>query len=179
MGTKAAIYLRISTHKQETKNQKVQLEAMCRARGWELVRTYEDKASGADPARVAFNELMHDARTGKFKVVLFWSWDRVTRGGISETFSIMESWQRWGILWESLQEPFLSSAADPDVAKLLLAIIAWVNEKERERISQRTKAALSRRRALGLPLGRPKGIKETRPRRHRKAPLAGDWRELA
>lgn len=175
---KAAIYLRVSTDRQDAENQRRQLEALCLARGWDVQRVYEDVTSGCDPAKVAFNELMHDARRGTVDVVAFWAWDRVTRGGISETFSIMESWQRWNVLWESLQEPFLSSAADPNTAKLLLAIIAWVNEQERRRISERTRAALARRRALGLPLGRPKGIRETKPRRRKVSPT-DTWRREA
>lgn len=164
---KAALYTRVSTEEQDAMGQVEQLRALCKARDWEVHKIYRDVQSGMDPARLAFNQLMHDARVGKFQVIVFWAWDRITRGGISPTFSIMERWRSWNVGWESLREPFLSSAADPNTAKLLLAIIAWLGEQERLRISERTKAGLNRRRALGVRLGRPPGSKDKRPRRPR------------
>src|SRR5439155_21798863 len=110
---RAGVYVRVSTGSQEPMNQEAQLLALCQARGWDVAGVYRDVVSGADPEKVAFNQLMHDARVGKFGVVIFWAWDRVTRGGIAEAFGIMENWERWGVAWESLREPFLSSASDP------------------------------------------------------------------
>ena len=172
--SRAAIYVRVSTEDQDAEAQLAQLEALCKARGWAVGRVYRDVESGADPNRVALNELMHDTRVGRFGIVVFWAWDRVTRSGIEAAMSIMRSWQAWGVAWESLREPFLSSAADPSTAKLLLAIMAWVAEQERLRISDRTKAGLARRRALGIHVGRRKGSKDKKPRtrRWKRKPLA-------
>lgn len=137
---------------------------MARARGWEIHKVYRDVEKGGNPRRIDLNELMHEGRTGKFDVVAFWAWDRVTRGGIKAAMEIMEGWRRWGLAWESLQEPFLSSAADSSTSELILAIVAWAAKQERLRISERTKAAIARRRALGIHIGRPKGAKDRRPR---------------
>lgn len=174
---KAALYLRVSTDKQEAQNQEQQLRALCEARGWEIYNVYRDVASGMDPARLAFNKLMHDARTGKFKLIVFWSWSRITRRGIKATFTIMDRWREWKVKWESLQEPFLSTM-DPATAELVYAQVAWSNAYQRRVISEATKAGLARLRALGIKLGRPVGVKETKPRR-RKGSLASSWDELA
>ena len=174
----AGVYVRVSTGVQEVKNQEPQLRALCKARGWKVVRTYRDKIGGADPRKIAFNRLMHDARVGKVRVIVFWAWDRVTRGGILETFRIMERWREWGIAWESLKEPFLSSGSDPVISEVLLAIIAWAAEQEKLRISERTKAGLARRKNLGFKLGRPMGSRDRKPRaRKKRGPLEPAWNE--
>ena len=158
------------------------MEAMCKARGWEIGRVYRDVESGGNPGRQAYHDLMHDAKAGHIKVIVFWAWDRLSREGPEAAFTIMKEMARYGSLWESIQEPFLSSAADPTVRSLLLPIIAWVAEMEKKRISERTKAALAQRRALGVRLGRPPGTKDSykRTRRNKRGllePLGGDGRE--
>ncbi len=164
---RAAIYLRVSTDKQEADNQRHRLIQFCASRDWEIVKEYEDIASGEDPGRNGFNRMMHDGRMGEFKIAVFWAWDRITRGGIEAAFHIMYQFEQNRMDWESVQEPFLSSSSSPASRSLLLSIMSWVAEQERKRISERTKAALARRRALGHPLGRPKGSRDKKPRKLR------------
>jgi DNA invertase Pin-like site-specific DNA recombinase len=46
--TRVAIYLRVSTSKQDTDNQRRELEAFAARSGWDVVRVYEDAGiSGA------------------------------------------------------------------------------------------------------------------------------------
>ncbi len=161
---KAALYIRVSTDRQDPRNQVGPLKALAKARGWEISKVYRDVEKGGNPRRIALNQLMHDARLGKFQVIAFWAWDRVTRGGAKAALELMERWKGWGLVWESLQEPFLSSAADPHTAELLLSIVAWSAKEESRRISERTRAVLARRRALGVRIGRPKGAKDKRRR---------------
>lgn len=164
---KAAIYARVSTEDQDARNQTEALAALCRARGWEVVGVFMDEESGAEPGRQALHDLNDTLRTGRAKVAVFWAWDRVTRGGIRATFDIMERWRSWGVRWESLQEPFLSTM-DPHTGELILALVAWAASYERRRLSERIRAGNARRRALGLPVGRLKGARDRRPRRRRK-----------
>ncbi len=165
---KAALYLRVSTDKQEAENQRAALERFAAAHDYDVIQIYEDVASGLDPGRNAFNRMMKDARVRRrrdWDVLLFWAWDRITRRGIQATFSIMKRMEQTGIEWESLQEPFLSSVAPAAMRELLAAIIGWVAEQESRMISKRTKAAIARRRALGQPWGRPPGAKDKKPRK--------------
>lgn len=164
----AALYLRVSTTKQDEENQRALLESLCAARGWTVIDIYRDVETGGNPGRTGFNRLQHDLRIGRVRAVAFWSWDRITRGGVKETFAIMESWKLWRNRWESLQEPFLSNA-DEGTAELLLAIIGWSAKQQRLRISENTKAGMERRRNLGIHVGRPKGARDKRPRRRKIA----------
>ena len=55
------------------------------------------------------------------------------------------------------QVPFIVAALGADVDPFMLHIYAAFAEKERNVISERTKAALAVRKAQGVRLGRPKG----------------------
>lgn len=61
-----------------------------------------------------------------------------------------------GVQMIFLRQPELSTFNNA-CAKLLLAIYAYIDETEREFISQRTKAGLEKAIASGKKLGRPKG----------------------
>ena len=58
-----------------------------------------------------------------------------------------------GILWNSYQEQFISTA-DPFTRDIILAVFTSVAKMERERISERTKAGLERAKARGIQLRR-------------------------
>lgn len=161
----AALYLRVSTTEQDTANQRHELEGFAERKGYSIVEVYEDVATGNDPGRNAFNRMIHDARLRRWDVLLFWSWDRMTRKGIDSLFAIMRKLEIAGVEWESIEEPFLSSVAPAYIREVLASIVAFVAKQERELISRRTKAAIARRRALGHPWGRPPGSKDKRPRK--------------
>jgi DNA invertase Pin-like site-specific DNA recombinase len=47
MPSRAALYLRVSTDKQSTANQRPEVEQLVRARGFEVAHVYEEQASAA------------------------------------------------------------------------------------------------------------------------------------
>jgi DNA invertase Pin-like site-specific DNA recombinase len=75
-----AIYLRVSTETQTTDNQRIALEAAAAARGWNVVRIYQDQgisgAKGRDK-RPGLDTLLKDAAKGDFRLVAAWSVDRL------------------------------------------------------------------------------------------------------
>ena len=80
MSHQAAIYLRVSKSdgSQSVENQRPEVEQLAKARGFEVVTTYEETMSAAKH-RPTHDQMMKDARRGKFNVLLVWSLDRFGR----------------------------------------------------------------------------------------------------
>ena len=151
-GKKVAIYVRVSTDKQELMNQLKQLRDYCKKSNWEIFQEYKDVMSGADNKRPEFETLFIDAHMKLFDGVLFWSLDRFSRSGTLYTLQKLKELDNIGIFWHSYQDPFISSVGQwKDV---IISILATLAKIERERISARTKAALSRAKTNGKKLGR-------------------------
>jgi len=94
---KAAIYARVSTDRQETETQTRILKDRCAVAGWTVVAEYTEEESASHGDRNAYNRMMADARARKWDILLFWAWDRVTRGGSLATLSIMNALDRAGV----------------------------------------------------------------------------------
>ena len=77
-----AIYLRVSTSKQETSNQRRELEAVAKRSGWEIVKVFEDAgisgAKGRDQ-RPGLDALLKAVNAKEFDMVAAWSVDRLGR----------------------------------------------------------------------------------------------------
>ena len=77
--TRAAAYLRVSTDKQDLEVQLTEIRQHAVRRGWELVETYSDIASGARDDRLGFRRLLADATKRKFDVIVVQRFDRAAR----------------------------------------------------------------------------------------------------
>src|SRR3990167_2051874 len=77
--TKCAMYIRVSTQDQNTSLQLDELQNYVKARGWTICKIYEDKDTGTNTSRTMFEQMMKDARTKKFDILLVWKLDRFAR----------------------------------------------------------------------------------------------------
>lgn len=150
--TRAALYLRVSTEKQETENQRPDLEQLARVRGWTVVEVYEEKESAAKK-RPEFARMMLDARAGRFEVVAVWALDRFGRSMVGNITDVRDL-AHVGVSLVSVKETWLDTSGP--VRDLLLAIFSWVAEQERRRLIERTKAGMERARRDGAAIGRPR-----------------------
>src|SRR5437667_10009843 len=79
---RVAIYLRVSTSKQETSNQRRELEAVAARSGWKVVKVYEDAgisgAKGRDK-RPGLDAMLKAVNAREFDMVAAWSVDRLGR----------------------------------------------------------------------------------------------------
>src|SRR4051812_1748511 len=79
---RVALYLRVSTTEQTTRNQRRELKAVADRHGWEIVKVYEDAgvsgAKGRDK-RAGLNELMKAVARREIDMVAAWSVDRLGR----------------------------------------------------------------------------------------------------
>jgi DNA invertase Pin-like site-specific DNA recombinase len=154
---KIAIYARVSTDKQDTENQLVQLREFASKQGWEITREYTDYESGSKSDRAEFQQMFADASRRKFDLVLFWALDRLSREGVLETLQHLNRLTSYGIGFRSYTEQFFDSCGIFKDA--VIAIMATLAKQERVKRSERTKAGLAIARAKGSVLGRPKTIR--------------------
>lgn len=147
---KAIKYLRVSTNenRQDINNQREPLNKLAEALGFELVGEYLDYASGGNSNRPQFQQMLQDARSHKFDLILIWSLDRFSREGILNTLSYLQTLKKNNIAIKSLQESWLDTR-DEGVGELLIAIFSWVAYQEKKRISERIKAGLRGKQNVG------------------------------
>jgi len=178
---KSAIYARVSLDRdaddyrfQDPANQIEPLMKWAQSQGYEVVGQYIDKCSGGDGNRPEFQRLKKDGHQHKFDIVLVWSLDRFSREGVLITLSYIKDFKRNGVGIKSLQDNWLDTTKDNPFTELIISVLSWAANYERQRISERTRAGISRRRAIHQwHGGRPKGSKDKRPRK-RGAPQRAD-----
>lgn len=133
---------------QDPKNQLQPLRDFCKAMNYEIVEVYEDRMSGANPARPAFRKMLQDAMLRRFSGILVWKLDRFSREGIMPTMSYIQKLKSRGIWLRSLTESWLDTSQE-GITEMVLAIMSWASAEERKKISERTKAGIARKKALG------------------------------
>lgn len=155
---RGALYLRVSTEEQHPENQLEPLRKLSEALDIKLVYEFVDRVTGKDANRPQFRDMMTAASRREFDVILTWSLDRFSRGGILETLSQLKKLKNYGVALKSLQEPW-ADTRDEGTAELLISIVAWAARKEREKISERTLIGLRGKKNVG------KRGKDTGPRK--------------
>lgn len=161
---KAAIYARVSTEDQTTDNQVSVLLQMAENRGWDVYHIYQENESGWKQGRQGeLKKLIAAAIEKKFEIVLVWSLDRLTRGGVLPILEMVHSFKRYGVKVISFQESFTEAPSDMD--DILYALIGWIANFESRLRSERTKAGLDRAAKEGRRPGRRPGSKDKKPRK--------------
>ena len=139
---KVAMYVRVSTTKQEVENQLIQLRNYCEKSDYEIYKEYVDIISGKETSRPSYDRMFADAHKRLFELVLFWDLSRFSRAGTLYTLQKLKELENLGIDWESYQESYFKSVGQ--FKDVVLSIISTVAKMEREKISERTKAGLQR-----------------------------------
>ena len=148
---KVAIYVRVSTKKQDETNQLPRLREISNNRGFEVYREYSDEASGRDANRPGWKELMTDASEHRFDAILVTKLDRVMRSLVQLNIT-MTNLQSYGVklICADIGEIDYSSP----MGKVQMQIIGAIAEWEREIIVQRTKEGIEAKKLKGIRLGR-------------------------
>jgi DNA invertase Pin-like site-specific DNA recombinase len=161
---KVALYARVSLDEksddkryQEPENQLVPLREWAARQGWEATGEFVDRASGANPNRPEFRRMLQEGSMRRFEAILVWKLDRFSREPLLSTLNYLRELRNRGVAVKSMTESWLDTGVDNPMAELVLAIMAWAAAEERRKISERTKAGIARRRAIGQWRGgRPK-----------------------
>jgi resolvase-like protein len=94
-----AIYLRVSTSKQDTDNQRRELEAVAARSGWHVVKIYEEAgisgAKGRDK-RPGLDAMLRAVNVKEFDMAAAWSVDRLGRS-LTDLLGILQSLHDKGV----------------------------------------------------------------------------------
>lgn len=159
---KVAIYVRVSTTKQEVENQLIQLREYSKKNNYEVFSEYVDVISGKETSRPSFDLMFEDAHKRLFDLVLFWDISRFSRAGTLYTLQKLKELENLKIGWESYQEPYFKSVGQ--FKDVVISLLSSVAKMEREKISERTKAGLERSKKKHL-IGKRGRDKKPRKRR--------------
>jgi DNA invertase Pin-like site-specific DNA recombinase len=155
MTKRVAFYLRVSTGEQTTENQRRELEAVARHRGWKIIAVYEDQgisgAKGRDK-RPRFDRMLKDAVQGKFDILAAWAVDRLGRS-LQDLVATLGELRAAGVDLFLHQQAVDTTTPSGRAMFQMLGVFA---EFERSMIQERIKAGLARAKAAGKTLGRPR-----------------------
>src|ERR1700733_8039673 len=149
----AAIYGRVSTlTNQSVEMQFRDLRQLAERRSFEVVREYFDEGvSGARSSRPALDEMLADAKRGKFSVLLVWKLDRLGRS-LAHLVRLLEDLRACNVELVSFSEGLDFTTT---TGKLLYQVLSAFAEFERDCIRERVRAGMRNARAKGKSIGRP------------------------
>ena len=151
-------YLRVSTEEQTILNQRIAIKKWASDNDYEILEFFEDASVSGKVAainRPAFREMLEIVRNEQVDAVIVYELSRVGRT-FWETLDAIKAIEQYAPLIScSIKEVFLQTT-DPSIRKLLIGILTWVAEREREILIQRTKDGMIRAKISGKMIGRPK-----------------------
>jgi DNA invertase Pin-like site-specific DNA recombinase len=147
---RAAVYLRVSTLDQHPETQALDLRQMAAQRGYQIEQEYTDRISGTKARRPGLDELMRDARRGRFDVVLVWASDRIARS-VKHFLDVLDELNRLNIEYVSFRENIDTGGP---LGRAIVIIVGAVAELERNLIVERVRAGMRRARLEGRHIGR-------------------------
>jgi DNA invertase Pin-like site-specific DNA recombinase len=142
--------MRVSSLDRHPETQLLDLQQMAAQRGYEVVKQYIDRISGAKARRPGLDELMHDARRGRFDVVLVWASDRIARS-VKHFLDVLDELNRLNIEFVSFREQIDTGGP---LGRAVVIIIGAIAELERNLIIERVRAGMRRAKLEGQHIGR-------------------------
>lgn len=147
---RVAIYVRVSTGDQHLETQLYDLRQMAHQRSLEIVREYSDQISGAKSKRPGLDDLLRDARRGRFDVVLVWAFDRMARS-VRHFLEVLDELNHLNIEFVSFRENIDTGGP---LGRAVIVIVGAIAELERNLIIERVRAGMRRARLEGRHIGR-------------------------
>ena len=150
----AALYLRVSTTRQDADNQEIALREVAERAGWDITEVFRDVGvSGGKAAdeRPAFKTMMSHARKRGFNIVMSWSVDRLGRS-LQDLVGFLNEIQALGVDLYIHQQGLDTTTPS---GRAMFQMCGVFSEFERAIIQERVRAGLAKARANGKRLGRP------------------------
>lgn len=151
-GTRAALYLRVSTPDQKRDLQFDGLRAYAARAGLDIVQDFCDVGvSGRREGRPQLNALMASVRNREIDCVLVWKFDRFARS-TRHLLAALEEFNHLGVRFVSVQDQI---DTDSPMGRAMFTIIGAMAELESSLISERVTAGMRAAETRGKHLGRP------------------------
>jgi len=151
---RVALYLRVSTGEQTTKNQRRELEAAAERHGWTVSALFQDAGiSGAKGRkdRPGLDAMLKAVARREVDLVMAWSVDRLGRSLVDLLSTLQELHAKEVDLY--LRQQGLDTSTQS--GRAMFGMMGVFAEFERSMIQERVKAGLARARDEGVRLGRP------------------------
>jgi DNA invertase Pin-like site-specific DNA recombinase len=142
--------MRVSSLEQKPETQLYDIQQLASQRGYQVVKQYTDRISGAKARRPALDELLADARRRKFDVVVVWAFDRMARS-VRHFLEVLDELTQLNIEFVSFRENIDTGGA---LGRAMIVIVGAIAELERNLITERVRAGMRRARLEGTVLGR-------------------------
>lgn len=165
---KVALYARVSTNisrsvdgvtifEQSNENQLFKLRQYADTRGYEVVRTYEDRACGANKNRPALDVMRKDAADQAFDIILIVRFDRIARSLVN-LLNLMEELDRFNVKLICVDQPEIDTTSHH--GRLIMAVLGAIAQYERELTKDRINDSFARikvtgKTKTGKPVGKP------------------------
>lgn len=162
---RAVIYARVSTNTQDYQRQLDELRAYAARMGYEVVKEFSEKVSGAKKIeeREALSDLLGYVGEHKVDKVLIYECSRLSRRAV-DFLAVIEQLSEQGVSVVILQNGLetLQPDGNPNpIAQLVLGILAQFNSMERGLIRSRMESGYNHYRATGGKVGRKPGYRKT------------------
>jgi DNA invertase Pin-like site-specific DNA recombinase len=148
---RAVLYSGVSAYDQNIQTQVLDLRQMAAQRGYEVVAEFSDKISGIKSRRPGLDQLLTDARRGRFDIVMTWACDRIARS-TRHFLEVLDELNRLNIEFISFRENIDTGGP---LGRAIVVIIGAIAELERSLIVERVRAGMRRARLEGQHIGRP------------------------
>ena len=146
-------YARVSRNDEEIENQiRILIEA-----GIKKNHIFTDEGiSGtiAPMERKGFRKMIDFVKKNEVSTVYFYELSRVSRD-LTDLLNILREFDRMGICVKSLSPNESFMQCDPSIRSLIISIMGWCAQRERENLIERTNAGIARAKAQGVHCGRP------------------------
>jgi DNA invertase Pin-like site-specific DNA recombinase len=143
---KAVAYSRTSTDMQTTEQQINAIKEYAVKMGMEILEWFGDPdVSGAIPAleRDGFKKLLDYVERNRVSTIVVYAIDRLGRS-FMDIFKTLSELDKRGITVVSVRDSFLQTL-DPNIRRLVLAVLAWASEYEVKLTRERVRLAMKRR----------------------------------
>jgi len=164
--TQVAIFGRTSTQEQDYQRQVVDMQKVADRFNYEVVSTITEKVSGAkkNEERIGIQQLLEEARVGKFQKILVTEVSRLGRNTL-ETLKLVEELHQLNIsiYLQDLNTETLNEEGEMGIqTEMMLHMLSLFAKNERRTTISRIRSGMQQAKANGVHCGRHKGTTESK-----------------